>query len=114
MGNIAINGLGRIGKLVLRSLAEDGIANEIVLLNDPAGDAEQHAMLLELDSVHGRWRQSFAHERDALIVASRRMRFTQERRIEDLPLGEMGIDLMIDCTGVFKTGTKVEPYFAVR
>ena len=55
MAKIAINGLGRIGKLVLRSLVEDGIAGDVVLLNDPAGDPPQHAMLLEFDSVHGRW-----------------------------------------------------------
>ena len=112
MAKIAINGLGRIGKLVLRSLVEDGIAGEIVLLNDPAGDPEQHAMLLEFDSVHGRWREEFGHETDALIVAGRRMRFTQARRIEDLPLADLGVDVVIDCTGVFKTGAKVEPYFA--
>ena len=112
MARIAINGLGRIGKLVLRSLVEDGITGDIVLLNDPAGDPAQHAMLLEFDSVHGRWRAEFGREPDALIVAGRRMRFTQVRRIEELPLAELGVDLVIDCTGVFKTGAKVEPYFA--
>ena len=54
MTRIALNGLGRIGKLVLRDLIDSGIAGEIVLLNDPAGDAEQHALLMEFDSVHGR------------------------------------------------------------
>ncbi|UOM34434.1 ArsJ-associated glyceraldehyde-3-phosphate dehydrogenase [Acuticoccus sp. I52.16.1] len=112
MARIAINGLGRIGKLVLRSLVEDGIAGDILLLNDPVGDPSQHAMLLEFDSVHGRWRQEFGHEADALVVAGRRMHFTQARGIEALPLGELGIDLVIDCTGVFKTGAKVEPYFS--
>ena len=110
MARIAINGLGRIGKLVLRSLVEDGITGDIVLLNDPAGDPAQHAMLLEFDSVHGRWRAEFGHEPDALIVAGRRMRFTQVRRIEELPLAELGVDLVIDCTGVFKTGAKVVMY----
>ena len=111
MARIAINGLGRIGKLVLRSLVEDGIAGDIVLLNDPAGDPAQHAMLLEFDSVHGRWRAEFGHEPDTLIVAGRRMRFTQTRQVEDLPLADLGVDLVIDCTGVFKTGAKVQPYF---
>ena len=88
MARMAINGLGRIGKLVLRALVEEGIDGDIVLLNDPAGDPAQHAMLLEFDSVHGRWRTDFGHEADALIVAGRRMRFTQARGIEDLPLAE--------------------------
>ncbi len=112
MARIAINGLGRIGKLVLRSLVEDGAHGEIVLLNDPAGDPAQHAMLLEFDSVHGRWRADFGHEADALVVAGQRIRFTQERTIEALPLAELGVDLVVDCTGVFKTAAKIEPYFA--
>jgi len=112
MTRIAINGLGRIGKLVLRSLIEDGGDGEIVLLNDPAGDPAQHAMLLEFDSVHGRWRADIAHDADTLTVNGHPMRFTQERNIDALPLAELGVDLVIDCTGVFKTAAKVEPYFA--
>ena len=50
MPRIALNGLGRIGKLVLRDLIDSGAGGEIVLLNDPAGDAEQHALLMEFDS----------------------------------------------------------------
>jgi len=56
MARIALNGLGRIGKLVLRDLIDTGAGGQIVLLNDPVGDAEQHALLMEFDSVHGRWR----------------------------------------------------------
>jgi len=112
MARIAINGLGRIGKLVLRAFFEGGTPGEIALLNDPAGDPAQHAMLLEFDSVHGRWPATFAHEEGSLSVNGRRMRFTQEKRIEDLPLADLGVDLVLDCTGVFKTAALVEPYFA--
>lgn len=111
MARIAINGLGRIGKLVLRAFFEEGTPGEIVLLNDPAGDPAQHAMLLEFDSVHGRWPASFAHDEGSLTVDGRTMRLTQERRIEDLPLAELGVDLVLDCTGVFRTAAKVAPYF---
>ena len=52
MTRIALNGLGRIGKLVLRDLIDTGAGGDIVLLNDPVGDAEQHALLMEFDSVH--------------------------------------------------------------
>ena len=55
MPRIALNGLGRIGKLVLRDLIDTGAGGDIVLLNDPVGDADQHALLMEFDSVHGRW-----------------------------------------------------------
>ncbi len=111
MTRIALNGLGRIGKLALRDLIDSGAGGEIVLLNDPAGDAEQHALLLEFDSIHGRWKAEIGHEADALVLNGQRVRLTHQKAIEALPLAEMGVDLMIDCTGVFKTGAKVQPYF---
>ncbi|PTE20184.1 type I glyceraldehyde-3-phosphate dehydrogenase [Cereibacter changlensis JA139] len=110
MTRIAINGLGRIGKLVLRDLLERG-GVEIVLLNDAAGDPAQHALLLEFDSVHGRWGAAISHDADSLTIDGRRMRLTRAKRIEDLPLAELGVDLVVDCTGVFKTAEKVAPYF---
>ena len=112
MPRIALNGLGRIGKLVLRDLIDSGAGGEIVLLNDPAGDAEQHALLMEFDSVHGRWRTPVAHEDGALVLNGQRIRLTHEKAIEALPLAELGIDLVIDCTGVCKTAAKVAPYYA--
>jgi glyceraldehyde 3-phosphate dehydrogenase len=111
MTRIALNGLGRIGKLVLRDLVDSGAGGEIVLLNDPAGDAEQHALLMEFDSVHGRWRADISHDAESLTLNGQKISLTKAKRIEDLPLAEMGIDLVIDCTGVFKTGAKVQPYF---
>lgn len=111
MARIALNGLGRIGKLVLRDLIDTGAGGEIVLLNDPVGDAEQHALLMEFDSVHGRWRTPVAYEDGALVLNGQRIRLTHERTIETLPLAELGVDLVIDCTGVFKTGAKVAPYY---
>lgn len=112
MTRIALNGLGRIGKLVLRDLIDTGAGGEIVLLNDPMGDAEQHALLMEFDSVHGRWRTPVGHTADALVLNGQTIRLTHEKTIEALPLAELGVDLVIDCTGVFKTGAKVAPYFA--
>jgi glyceraldehyde 3-phosphate dehydrogenase len=109
---IALNGLGRIGKLVLRDLIDTGAHGQIVLLNDPVGDPAQHALLMEFDSVHGRWQTPVVHENGALVLDGQRIPLTHARRIEDLPLSEMGIDLVIDCTGVFKTEAKLAPYFA--
>ena len=112
MARIALNGLGRIGKLVLRDLIDTGAGGEIVLLNDPVGDADQHALLMEFDSVHGRWRTPVGHEAGALVLGGQRIRLSHEKTIEALPLADMGVDLVIDCTGVFKTGAKVAPYHA--
>ncbi|MEL6767136.1 MAG: ArsJ-associated glyceraldehyde-3-phosphate dehydrogenase [Pseudomonadota bacterium] len=111
MARIAINGLGRIGKLVLRAFVEEGTPGEIVLLNDAVGDPGQHAHLFEFDTVHGRWAAEFAHDAESVTVNGHRMHLTAERRIEDLPLAELGVDLVVDCTGVFKTVAKVQPYY---
>jgi glyceraldehyde 3-phosphate dehydrogenase len=112
MTRIALNGLGRIGKLVLRDLIDTGAGGEIVLLNDPVGDAEQHALLMEFDSVHGRWRTPVSAADGALVLNGQTIRLTHEKTIEALPLSELGVDLVIDCTGVFKTAAKVAPYHA--
>lgn len=111
MTKIAINGLGRIGKLIMRAFEADGAPGEIVLLNDLGADIAQHALLLEFDTVHGRWGADISHDDEAITVNGKRMAFTQTRRIEDLPLKEMGIDLVIDCTGAFKTEAAVQPYY---
>lgn len=111
MTRIALNGLGHIGKLVLRDLIDSGAGGEIVLLNDPAGDAEQHALLMEFDSVHGRWCTSVSPADGALVLDGTRIPLTHETAIKALPLTDLGVDLVIDCTGVFKTAAKVAPYY---
>ncbi|MBV0910940.1 ArsJ-associated glyceraldehyde-3-phosphate dehydrogenase [Anianabacter salinae] len=112
MTKIALNGLGRIGKLVVRALIDEGAGDaELVLLNDPVGTPEQHAMLLEFDTVHGRWLADIASGDGTLTVDGQNMRLTHETEIKALPLAEMGIDVVIDCTGVFKTEARIAPYF---
>jgi glyceraldehyde 3-phosphate dehydrogenase len=112
MTRIAINGLGRMGKLALRDLIDRGIHAEIVLINDVLGDAEQHALLMEFDSVHGRWDGVTSHEAGRLTLRGQPIRLTNAKRIEDLPLTEMDIDLVIDATGVFKNAATLAPYYA--
>ena len=111
MTRIAINGLGRMGKLVLRALIDEGCPGEVVLLNEKGGSAETNALLLEFDTVHGRWAADIAAGPERVTVNGQTMRLTGESRIEDLPLAEMGVDLVIDCTGYFKTEALVAPYF---
>ena len=111
MTRVAINGLGRMGKLALRALFQPGEAPEVVLLNDPAGTPEQHALLLEFDTVHGRWPIAIGHDESGVIIDSRRIAVSSMRRIEDLPLRDLGVDLVVDCTGVFKTPDKLQPYY---
>ncbi len=112
MTRIALNGLGRIGKLALRDLIDTGAGGEIVLINDPVGEPEQHALLMEFDSVHGRWPRAISWDDTSLTLSGQRITLTAAKRIEDLPLAAMGVDLVIDCTCVFKTAAKVAPYYA--
>jgi glyceraldehyde 3-phosphate dehydrogenase len=104
----AINGLGRIGKLILKPLMERGA--QIAWINDAVGDAAMHAHLLEFDTVHGRWDASFGHDDGAVIINGVRLPFVGARDLGELPLD--GVDVVIDCTGVFKTEDKIAPYVA--
>ena len=112
MAHIAINGLGRIGKLLLRALIHQEVQpHEISLLNDAVGSPELHAHLLEFDTVHGRWPVKITFDSESIIVDDRKIPMLAVERIDQLPLKEAGIDLVIDCTGFFKTPERVQPYF---
>lgn len=111
MTKIAINGLGRMGKLVLQRLCDTGYADQIVLLNDPVGDSETHAHLLEFDTVHGRWTADITQTQDGLSINGHQMRLTHNWKPSELPLSDLKIDLVIDCTGAFRTPAKLQPYF---
>lgn len=106
---VFINGLGRIGKLALRDLLDIPGDTRIVGVNDAAGDAEQHALLMEFDSVHGRWPHACRADGDTLHLGAARVPFTRNCRIQDLPLD--GVDMVIDCTGVVKTEDSIAPYW---
>ena len=109
MPNIAINGLGRIGKLLLRRLIDAGLGADIVLINDALGTPEQHALLLEFDTVHGRWTRNIAYGDGQLSIDGHAMRLSQVDTIDALDLRD--IDMVLDCTGTFKTVAKTAAYF---
>jgi len=104
----AINGLGRMGKLALRPLLERGA--KIAFLNDAVGDPTMHAHLLEFDTVHGRWPAEFSSDAEAITIDGTRIPVTSTRNLTALPLA--GVDVVIDCTGAFKTAENLAPYFA--
>lgn len=103
----ALNGLGRIGKLALRPLLERGA--KIAWINDAVGDPEMHAHLFEFDTVHGRWDAAFTHDADSVTIDGTRLPFIGTKNLSDLPLD--AVDVVIDCTGAFKTEAKLAPYF---
>ena len=114
MPRIAINGLGRIGKLLLRDLAARGTLEHVALLADAVGDAALHAHLLEFDSVHGRWAADVVHDDEAgggVRIDGHRMPLRVAGSPTMLPLAELGIELVVDCTGAYRTAEALQPYF---
>ena len=103
---VAINGFGRIGRLVLRAALESGRDDiEFVAVNDLA-PAEQNAYLLQYDSVHGKLPMDVKLDGDTIIVGKHRIKCLAEKDPTKLPWGEMGIDIVIECTGLFTAADK--------
>ena len=109
MTKIAINGLGRMGKLVLRRLFDMGLGSQIAFINDPFGDIATHALLIEFDTVHGRWAGDVQNDADSITVRGHKIPFCQSKSLTDLPLA--GVDLVVECSGKFKTSEALQPYF---
>jgi glyceraldehyde 3-phosphate dehydrogenase len=111
MSRIAVVGIGRIGKLLLRELADEGLLDQVVLVSDAVGDCAQHAHLLTFDTVHGRFAGQVSAGEDTLSINGHEIVFHSTDRIESLPLAGHAIDLVIDCTGAYRTNAALEPYF---
>ncbi len=107
---VAINGFGRMGKLGFRA-GWGRPEYEIVHVNEIRGDAACQAHLLEFDSVHGRWHLPVKVRSDSLMVEGRPVSFSSIEDPAAIDWGGMGIDLVIDCTGRFKTEAALQPYF---
>ncbi|NND36982.1 MAG: type I glyceraldehyde-3-phosphate dehydrogenase, partial [Gammaproteobacteria bacterium] len=104
---IAINGYGRIGRNVLRAIFESGRNSEfdVVAVND-LGDAETNAHLTRFDTAHGPFPGEVAVDGDSIIVNGDRIKVFAERNPADLPWGELGVDVVMECTGLFNNKTK--------
>jgi len=101
MTKVAINGFGRIGRLVARAILErDDHDLELVAINDLA-DAKANAMLFKRDSVHGAFPGEVKAEGDVMIVNGKRIKVTAERDPAKLPHKELGVDIALECTGFF-------------
>jgi len=109
---VAINGFGRIGRLVARALlqkADSGL--ELVSINDLA-DAESNALLFKRDSVHGAWPGEVRADGNDLLIDGRRVKVTAERDPAKLPHGDNGVDLVLECTGFFTDRDKASAHLS--
>lgn len=99
---VAINGFGRIGRLVLRAIYESGRNDiKVAAINDLAS-VDTNAHLLKYDSVHGRFPFDVKADGDTLIVNDDKIKCTQIRNPAELPHKEMGVDVAMECTGIFR------------
>ncbi|MSW50824.1 MAG: ArsJ-associated glyceraldehyde-3-phosphate dehydrogenase [Actinobacteria bacterium] len=99
-----------MGRLALRA-AWDRPDLEVVHVNEIAGDAATAAHLLEFDSVHGRWRRDIGADGDAVVVDGRRLTYSAHAAPGDVPWDELGVDLVLEGTGAFRSRATLDPYF---
>ena len=107
---LAINGFGRMGRLFLRSVW-DNPAFDIVHINEPAGDAQCSAHLLEFDSSHGRFKADQIHfNDDAILIDDKKIKYTRDSDLAKTPWGK--VDLLIEASGRYRQTVLFDPVFA--
>jgi glyceraldehyde 3-phosphate dehydrogenase len=104
---VGINGFGRIGRLALRA-SWDWPEFEFVQINDPAGDAETHAHLINFDSIHGRWHREARAEGNVVVIEGKRIKVTANKTIADSDWS--GCDLVIEASGKMKSVAVLQAY----
>ena len=107
---VAINGFGRIGRNILRAIAESGRGDiEVVGIND-LGPVETNAHLLRYDSVHGRFPGTVTVEGDSISLGNGKIKVSAERDPTKLPWKDLGVDIALECTGIFTAKDKASAH----
>ena len=106
---VAINGYGRIGRMVLRALYESGRKDiEIIAINSADGDAESNAHLTRYDSAHGKFPFEVGVDGDDMIIQSHKIKTFSTRNPAELPWRDLAIDIVFECTGAFNSKAKAQ------
>lgn len=108
MIKVAINGFGRIGRLAFREIANNNQL-EVVAVNDLSAPS-MLAYLLKYDSIQGTFKHEIGHTEDSLIVDGKTIKVSAERDPNKLPWGELGIDIVLECTGIFESREKASAH----
>ncbi|GAA1509313.1 type I glyceraldehyde-3-phosphate dehydrogenase [Streptomyces albidochromogenes] len=108
---VGINGFGRIGRNYFRALLEQGADIEIVAVND-LGDTATTAHLLKYDTILGRLKAEVSHTADTITVDDHTIKVLSERNPADIPWGELGVDIVIESTGIFTKKADAEKHLA--
>ena len=107
---VGINGFGRMGRLALRT-AWSWDELEFVHINEIAGDAGVAAHLLEFDSQHGRWERQVDAKRGQLVIDGSLVGYSSNEKIEETDWASAGVDIVLECSGKFKSGEYLSRYF---
>jgi glyceraldehyde 3-phosphate dehydrogenase len=107
---VGINGFGRMGRLAFRA-GWDRPEIEFVHLNEIAGDGVTSAHLLTFDSVHGRWNRDVRGTPDQVVVEGREISHTSHKDFSKVPWGDLGVDIVLEASGKFRTAEQLEAYF---
>lgn len=108
---VAINGFGRIGRQILRIALEQNAPLDIVAINNP-GDAETLVHLFKYDSSYGRFDGEVSLEGDTLVINGKSIKLTHELDPANLPWKDLNVDIIMECTGVFRTREKSAPHLS--
>jgi len=108
---VGINGFGRIGRNYFRALLEQGADIEIVAVND-LGDTATTAHLLKYDTILGRLKAEVSHTADTITVDGKTIKVLSERNPADIPWGELGVDIVVESTGIFTKKADAEKHIA--
>ncbi|MFJ4683493.1 type I glyceraldehyde-3-phosphate dehydrogenase [Streptomyces sp. NPDC091377] len=108
---VGINGFGRIGRNYFRALLDQGADIDIVAVND-LGDTATTAHLLKYDTILGRLKQEVSHTADTITVDGHTIKVLSERNPSDIPWGELGVDIVIESTGIFTKKADAEKHIA--
>lgn len=113
MAKVAINGFGRIGRNALRAyLQSQPKGFEVVAINDPFQDTAQSAHLLKYDSVLGELPYEIKHTADSLVVGGKSFAFSMEKDPANCPWAKLGIDIVLECSGVFTEAAKAKAHIS--
>ena len=109
---VAINGFGRIGRNILRAVVESGRTDiEVVAVND-LGPVETNAHLLRYDSVHGKFPHEVVVSGDTISVGGKPFKVTAVKNPAELPHKDLGVDIVLECTGIFTSKEKASAHLA--
>ena len=109
---VAINGFGRIGRLVLRAIVETGRKDITVISINDLGPPETNAHLLRYDSTHGRFPLPVRVDGDCMLVGDQRIKVTAIKNPAELPHKDLGVDVALECTGIFTSKEKASAHLA--